>query len=474
MKMINIRKIFLILLTFFFLGCQNMQNDVYKKPNIIIIYTDDMGIGDASYTGGDIVIPTPNIDQMAKEGKVFTQYYTPAPVCSPSRVGVFTGTYHIRWNINTFLSSVKWNKKTGQSDYLVTKAPNMAKVFKKAGYKTAHYGKWHMGGGRDVKAPTLDQYGFDDFVSTWESPNPDPLLTSSNWIWKPEDSIKRWERTKYFVDHTLEFLKKNPDQPCFINLWPDDVHTPWVPSEQSQENWKEKGFQLPPLKLVMEDYDKEIGRLLRSLKEMEIAENTLVIFTSDNGPAPSFERLRTNGLRGIKNSIYEGGVKMPFIVWWPGTIIGGQKDDKSIIASIDLLPTLASITGADINAQLVDGEDFSSTLIGSTPFNRNKNLYLEYGRNPDFNFPKDFIDKSPHLAVRSGKWKLLTNTDGSQMELYDLATDPNESDDISNQNLEFANDLKKEIINWYNETDRSETDDIRSLHLQNNVNYEEN
>lgn len=467
-KAIDVKKNVLALTIGFLtlLRCGSVAQQPFQKPNIIIIYTDDMGIGDTSYTGGE-VIPTPNIDKMAEEGKVFTQYYTPAPVCSPSRVGIFTGTYHIRWNINTFLSKIKWNLKTEQSDYLVTEAPNMAKTLKKAGYTTAHFGKWHMGGGRDVKAPTLDQYGFDDFISTWESPNPDPLLTSGNWIWKPGDSIKRWERTKYFVDHTLRFLEENPDQPCFINLWPDDVHTPWIPDESYQEGQRrKKANKLPPLKTVMSDYDKEIGRLLNELKKRGIAENTLVIFTSDNGPSPSFERLRTNGLRGIKNSIYEGGVNMPFIAWWPGTIKAGQIDNQSQIASIDLLPTLASITEVNISDHIIDGENISAALLGEMAYERAEDLYLEYGRNSQFNFPKDSMDVSPHLAIRSNQWKLLTTVDGTRLELYDLSKDSKEGLNLADQNPDVAKKLRDKLLVWFKETDKSKVSNIRSLGLK--------
>ena len=137
-----------------------------KRPNIILVYVDDMGIGDAGYTGGRVE-NTPNINQLAASGKVFARYYTPAPVCSPSRVGVTTGTYHIRWGINTFLSSRQFNASCDQEDYLDPSAPTLARSLQKAGYRTAHFGKWHMGGGRDVRgAPSIKAYGFHEYKST--------------------------------------------------------------------------------------------------------------------------------------------------------------------------------------------------------------------------------------------------------------------------------------------------------------------
>ncbi len=182
-----------------FLLLNSCKKKELQAPNIILIYTDDMGLGDASFTSGK-VRPTPHIDRMAREGKVFKNYYTNSPVCSPSRVALSTGMYPLRWNINTFLSSKKHNEACHQSDYLEPSAPSMARSLKAAGYTAAHFGKWHMGGGRNIQAPSITEYGFDAYASTWESPDPDPLLTSSNWIWSPDDSIKRWERTAYFID----------------------------------------------------------------------------------------------------------------------------------------------------------------------------------------------------------------------------------------------------------------------------------
>lgn len=453
LKMKNITKLFLVLMMSpVLIGF--CVTKAAEKPNIIIIYTDDMGIGDMSCSGGKVE-KTPNIDKLAAEGKMFTNYYTTAPVCSPSRVGVTTGMYHIRWNINTFLNSKKFNANCEQSNYLNKNAPTIARALHNAGYTTAHFGKWHMGGGRDVKnAPSIAEYGFDAFNSTYESPNPDPLLTSSNWIWAPGDSIKRWERTAYFVDKTLRFLEKN-DGPCFINLWPDDVHTPWVPDEPSQEAWKQAGFTLPKLQPVMKDFDIQIGRLMEGLKAMGKDKNTLVIFTSDNGPSPSFERLRTNNLRGTKNSIYEGGILMPFIVHWPSKVKAGQVDSTSILASIDLFPTLCKIAGAKTpeNYQL-DGEDVSKTFTSDKSYQRKNDLFFEYGRNSYYNYPKG-EDRSLQLAVRRNNWKLFTNTDGSLVELYDLATDPTESKNVANENSALVKELKTKLLAWFRENDKA-------------------
>ena len=424
-------------------------------PNIIVIYIDDMGIGDLTCFNGE-VMETPNIDALAKRGKIFTQYYSDAPVCSPSRVALTTGMNHIRWGINTFLSSRKFNAECQQVDYLKSTAPSMARTLKEAGYHTAHFGKWHMGGGRDVKdAPEISAYGFDEFASTWESPNPDPLLTSSNWIWASTDSIKRWERTAYFIDRTLDFLERNSNAPCFIKLWPDDVHSPWIPSEQAQLNWKENAFKLPFLQPVIKELDIQIGRFINELENRNLLENTLIVFTSDNGPAPSFDRIRTNGMRGLKNSLYEGGIRMPMFAVWPKEIKPGQIDSSSVLCAIDLFPTISAIAGTSYKGNYQqDGEDFSQTLLGQKPYEREQSLRWEYGRNERYNYPED-EDRSPQLAIRNGQWKLLTDTLGTRVELYNLVADPTESVNKADEYIELTTELKTQLLDWYKDSDKS-------------------
>ena len=266
-------------------GCAQ-ANDRQEKPNVILIYIDDMGYSDISAFGGNYT-PTPNIDRIGQEGIQFNQYYTACPISSPSRVGVTTGMYPTKWGITTFLNDRRANCSNKSNDYLRPEAPTLARSMKAAGYATGHFGKWHMGGGRDVKdMPQIPEYGFDEYSSTWESPDPDPLLTASNWIWSDQDSVKRWERTEYFVDKTLDFLKRHKGQPCYVDLWPDDMHTPYVPSQEAYEKSGKGGFWEKEVNFtpVLAELDRQIGRLLDGLEELGIADNTIIIFTSDNGP----------------------------------------------------------------------------------------------------------------------------------------------------------------------------------------------
>ncbi|MFD2144431.1 sulfatase-like hydrolase/transferase [Mucilaginibacter antarcticus] len=421
-------------------------------PNIIIILTDDMGYSDVGCFGGNFV-PTPNIDRMAQNGRKFMQYYSAAPICSPSRAGMLTGMNPARWNFSSFLDNKKHNKNAEQADYLDPSAPSMAKFFKAAGYATGHFGKWHMGGGRDVtNAPGFEKYGFDAHNSTYESPDADPLLTATNWIWSDKDSIKRWDRTKYFVDKTLAFMDNNKGKPCFINLWPDDVHTPWVPRKETEYTGQ---YPMNPeeqaaFKGVLKEYDVQIGRLLDGLKARGLDKNTIVIFTSDNGPLPSFKGSRAMGLRGSKLSLYEGGTRMPFIVQWPGHIPAGTTDETSEISATDLLPTLTKFAGIKLPATYKgDGIDRGATFLGK-PSLRGKDQFWEYGRNAiGFNYPRIVADKSPNLAVRSGEWKLLMNSDGTDIQLYNILKDKKEQTNLAANEPKKTGELKSKLMTWW-------------------------
>lgn len=419
-----------------------------KKPNIILILTDDMGYGDISCYNG--TYQTPNIDKIAAEGIRFTNYYSASPICSPSRAGILTGMYPARLNFTTYLDNKRHNREAEQVDFLDPKAPSIARVLKEAGYATGHFGKWHMGGGRDVDhAPGFNEYGFDEWNSTYESPDPDPLLTATNWIWSDKDSIKRWDRTAYFVDKTLQFLKKHEGQPCYINLWPDDVHTPWVAGDSKIGRYPGNPEEEKSFINVLKEYDRQMGRLMQGLKDLGIDENTIVIFTSDNGPLPNFRDDRSAKMRGSKLSLYEGGIRLPFIVRWPSVIKTAKIDTTSVISANDFLPTFCSIAGAKVPRNFnSDGENKISVLTGK-PSARKSTLYWEYGRNNiAFNYPKG-EDKSPSLALREGSWKFLMNHDGSRQELYNLSTDKMESINLAAKNSRLAERFSSRLKAWW-------------------------
>ncbi len=403
------------------------------RPHVVFILADDLG-------GGDLGAVTPRLDRMAKEGTRFTQYYSASPICSPSRAGLLTGTFPARWRITSYLQTRKGNRACEGADFLDPAAPSLPRLLKAAGYATAHFGKWHLGGGRDVTdAPRFAAYGYDEHAGTYESPEPHPDITATQWIWSGKDKVKRWERTGFFVDRTLDFLKRHPDRPCFVNLWPDDTHTPWVPSADAP-----KGATPENLRGVLAEMDRQVGRLLDGLRELGLDEKTLVVFTSDNGPLPTFQGARAAGLRGSKLSLYEGGIRMPMIARWPGRVPAGRVDEETVWGAVDVLPTVCALAGVAPPAA-VDGEDMSAALLGK-PVARKGPLFWEYGRNPkSFAYPAG-RDRSPNVAVRDGRWKLLLNADGTGAELYDLAADPKESAPV--EDPEVAKRLTERALAW--------------------------
>ena len=407
------------------------------KPHIVFILADDLGLGDLGCYGGRQA-PTPRLDQLAREGTRFMQYYSASPVCSPSRTGLLTGMFPARWSITNYLQTRKGNRASEQADFLSLQAPSLARQLNAAGYATGHFGKWHLGGGRDVDdAPKFAAYGFDENASTWESPEPHPDLEA------PPAKVKRWERTAFFVDKTLDFLKRHKDQPCFVQLWPDDVHTPWVPGGQAKRGDTAENFHP-----VLREMDRQLGRLFDGLRDLGIEDNTLIVFASDNGAMPTFQGARSAGLRGAKWSLYEGGIRMPFIVRWPGHVPAGKTDESTVVAAVDLFPSLCAIAGAIPPKEVaLDGEDLSAAWLGREML-RKRPLFWEYGRNPTAFLYPGGRDRSPNVAMRDGPWKLLLNADGSGPELYDLASDRTEQHNLAAEKPALAKRLTEAALQW--------------------------
>jgi arylsulfatase A-like enzyme len=336
------------------------------------------------------------------------------------------------------------NKECEQVDFLDSKAPSLPRILKAAGYATAHIGKWHLGGGRDVvDPPKFSAYGYDVGLGTYESPEPAAGLGLKTLPWGPDEKkepqqVFRHERTKWMVDETIKFLQQHQDKPCFVNLWLDDTHAPWVPSEALPN--KEGKANLVK---VTEEMDRQIGRLMDALPA-----NTLLIFASDNGPLPTFKGQRNNGLRGSKLSLYEGGIRLPLIVRWKDHVPAGREDEQTVIQAVDMLPTLAAIGQGTLPENYQpDGENLLPAVLGK-PITRTKPLFWEYGRNnTSFKYPED-NDRSPNVAMLEGSWKFLVNADGSQPELYDLKADPNETKNLAEAQPEGTTTMKSAALAW--------------------------
>ena len=181
-------------------GPQPTTTDAAKRPNILFVLTDDMGYSDPGIAAAEPSRPRPVLTVSPRRASGSPHFYDNAPICSPSRAAFITGMFPARWNFTTFLDTRAKNLDCEQTDFLPPKAPALARALKASGYATGHFGKWHLGGGRDVTtAPPFSAYGYDEHIGTYESPEPDPNITSTNWIWSPQDPVKRWNRTRYFV-----------------------------------------------------------------------------------------------------------------------------------------------------------------------------------------------------------------------------------------------------------------------------------
>ena len=427
--------------------------------NIIFVFIDDMGYGDLTCYGNHHA-KTPEIDRLAKEGIRFTQFYVNAPICSPSRVAVTTGQYPARWKITSYLARREVNAKRGLAQFLDLKAPSLARTLQQAGYVTAHIGKWHMGGQRDVgEAPLIQEYGFDISLTNFEGLGDRvlPLMDNDTGGLKKlglgvgSEKLgrgkitweKRYDVTARFVDRALGVIKQAQTEarPFYINLWPDDVHSPHL----APPSLRGDGSRSAHYSGVIKELDRQLGRLFDFVRrDSTLHGNTLIVVASDNGPEHPIGS--SGGLRGSKGMIYEGGIRVPFIVWWPGgmpTSAQGTTDTSTVMAGFDLPSSLLSVTGQSFpSGTMQDGEDMSRAFRGQEVQRERPIMWMRppdwAGRNNDL----------PDLAIRDGKWKLLVNADGTNPQLYDLSSDTGEDQNLAQQRPKMTVRLSEQVLNW--------------------------
>ncbi|MDG2400271.1 MAG: sulfatase-like hydrolase/transferase [Akkermansiaceae bacterium] len=432
------------------------------RPNVIVVFIDDMGYSDFSCFGGKV--KTQHVDRLASEGIKFTNFYVNSPICSPSRVALTTGQYPHRWRITSYLNNRRDNKRRGMAQWLDPEAPTLARQLKKAGYATGHFGKWHMGGQRDVvEAPEISSYGFDKSLTNFEGigpkllpltlkPNPDGGEPIQGRIWADAERLgkgfkwmQRFEITTGFINEALNFIDQSQkkEKPFFINLWPDDVHGPWWPP---LEKWG--GSRRALYHGVLDSMDEQLARLFdRVRNDPKLRDNTIITVCSDNGHEPGAGTSRP--FRGAKTWMYEGGIRSPLIVWAPGLMPAegkGTTNESSVFSAIDLNRSLYSLTGTKPSRKL-DGEDLAQALIGKSYESRKAPLF--WRRPPDRpGFGHGFDEDNPDLAVRHGDWKYLINIDGSDPQLYNLPQDPGESQNLAKENPKIVNELHKALLKW--------------------------
>lgn len=440
-------------------------------PNILFVFIDDMGYGDLGCYGNERV-STPHIDQLAAEGIRYEQFYVGAPICSPSRVAVTTGQHPSRWGITSFLYTRELNAKRGIRDYLDPEAPSLARYLHNAGYYTAHVGKWHMGGQGDSRdAPLIAEYGFDSVLTSFEGQGDrilatfDTLPKKGKKIFTAPDGRRyrllekyaselgtgdvEWEKreniTERFTDRAIEEIRRarSAGKPFYINLWPDDVHTPLEPPKARRGD----GSKDDKFVGVVNELDHQLGRIFDLIrKDPELSENTLVFFASDNGPALNVNN--AGALRGHKASLFEGGVRVPCIAWWSRQgRHAGTVDSTSILSTLDLLPSFLAAAGVMPPDIELDGENRLSALTGESVPPRKKTLM--WIRPPD-GFAKTREGETlPDLAIRQGEFKLLMDVDGGRRRLYNILNDEGEIRDLSMAFPETANELAKQLAEWY-------------------------
>jgi len=433
------------------------------KPNIVVIFIDDMGFADPSCFGNPL-IKTPHIDKLAKEGIKLTNFYVNSPICSASRVALTTGQYQGRWRIHSFLNTRAGNANRGMANYLDPSAPTTAKKLKAAGYATAHFGKWHMGGGRDVDdAPLPQAYGFDESLVSFEGLG-DRIISNPKGVERARElghgkiiPVERWERMQIQTDRTIDFIRRHRERPFYVRLFPNDVHDAHVPRPGSADKFKSVSDDpfVRDFFAVLEEMDKQIGRVIATIDELKLEKNTLILFTSDNGPTDWPRKYETGPpagftgpFRGRKWSLYEGGIRMPFIARWTGKISPGTEDTTSVVSAIDLSPTICQLAGVSFEAE-IDGQDRSDVLLGKSS-KRSEPVFWQYGHPHAILKGGKPEHQSPTFAMRHGRWKFLVNPDGSEAQLFNLETDKGETTNLLSKEPERAVAMNAQISAWAN------------------------
>lgn len=418
-----------------------------RRPNIIFILADDLGWGDLGCYGNRF-IPTPNLDRLAKQGTLFTQFYVANPVCSPSRTGFMSGHYPARHRVHGHFAANEDNTRRGMPHWLDPQAPMLPRLLQQAGYATAHYGKWHLGSGEGAPLPTA--YGFDEYR----------CVNANGNTW-PEDPYFRARSTAAIVDEAIPFIEKNRNRPFYVNLWTLLPHAALNPTEEDKKAFLK--FNPPGVPAAtgartiyyasVAALDRDLGKLFAALDRLGLAENTIICFSSDNGPEEIFiPNAGHSGVgspgpfRGRKRSLYEGGVRLPFLVRWPGKVPAARVDG-SVIGSVDFLPTMCKLAGIAVPASAKpDGEDRSSVLLGQS-LPRTRPLYWQWR----FSVAGHVNSVAPILSMRDGDWKLMMNPDRSRVELYNIPKDPMEVRNVAPENPAIVERLSKQLLAWSKE-----------------------
>lgn len=430
--------------------CATLLTAQDRLPNVVLMLVDDMGWTDIG-CGGSKYYETPNIDQLAKDGMRFTDAYSACTVCSPTRAAILTGKSPARLQITDWIAGherpfarltiPEWTK------YLPLEEETLAEKLKAKGYVTASIGKWHLGG------PDFypEKQGFDVNIGGTDRGSP-PSYFSPYGIATLSDGPKGEFLTDRLTSEAINFMEENKEKPFFIYLPHYAVHTPIQAKPEVVAKYQKKapsrGHSDPVYAALVESVDDSVGRLRAALEKLALRENTLFIFTSDNGGlshlvnAKGWSRGPTDNspARLGKGSAYDGGVRVPFIAVWPEVIPQGEKCDVPVI-SYDVLPTvLAAVSGTEVKSQGIDGESLMPLLTQKDLIKRGA-IYWHY---PHYH-PGS---ATPYSATREGDWKLIEFYEDSRVELYNLRRDPGETQNMAEVDGDVTERLLKQLHQW--------------------------
>ena len=419
------------------------------KPNIVFIFADDWGWGDLSCHGHPYV-KTPNIDRLAKEGTDFHRFTVASGVCSPSRTAVLTGHFPARYNINGHFAWVPNNAKRNMPDWLDPRVPLLPRMLQKGGYATAHFGKWHLSNNMIPDSPLPSEYGYDAYGA---------FNCAGEQMPVHEDS----RNACAFIERSHRVGK-----PFFVNLWLHEPHTPFHTVPKYRWRFRELEERDNIYASVLSHADDRIGELLDTLDRLQLTDNTLVIFSSDNGPARAARptelklmhdtatgagfgiaaaRGTTGGRRGYKAALFEGGIGVPFIARWPGKIAANKVDNTSLLSAVDLLPTFCELASVKLpEGYSPDGVSQVSALFGNGQPKRKKPLFWKM--NSAWPARKHQPDHWVSWAVLEQNWKLVASRDFSHLELFDIVSDPYEETDLKKVHPEIVKSLTTKLQQW--------------------------
>lgn len=443
-------RLILILFAFLF-SCQTKSQKTETKPNVILINVDDLGWSDLGYMGSEYY-ETPNIDSLSKTGVVFYQAYAGASNCAPSRATMLTGTNTPTHGIYTVSPADRGNPKTRRlipshnEDTIDPSSYTLGNLFKDYGYVTASIGKWHVS-----ENPT--DFGFDVNVAGSHRGNPGKNGYFSPFNVSPVDSVQDGEfLTDVLTSAAIDFVEKNHTRPFFLYLPFYTVHTPLMAKEEDIARFAakktEQGRDNATYAAMIYNMDQNVGRLLAKVKALGLAENTLIIFTSDNGGIRAVSH--QDPLRAGKGSYYEGGIRVPLLVNWAGMF--EPKEVQTAVSQLDFFPTLKEILGSDSKLSQLEGKSFLPLLKGenmdAADLFWHFPIYLE-AYQPKKDGSRDPLFRTrPGSVVRSGDWKLHHYFEDGGVELYHLKEDVSETNNLAKSNPEKTAELLGKLNQW--------------------------